>query len=412
MKVAVVGAGIAGLVVTRLLARAHEVTLFEANAWAGGHTNTVRVEVDGATHAVDTGFVVYDAGTYPHFARLLDELGIATQPSEMSFSVRCTESGLEYGGRSLGALLAQPGNLVRPAFHRLLRDVLRFNRAAGALARSGDTATVDECLTAHGYSRELRDWYLVPMAAAIWSARPADVVAMPASWVVRFFEHHGLLRTSGQPQWRTVTGGAARYVEALLARLHARVRLGCAVRGVRRGDGWVDVRSDGGTGRFDAVVMATHGSQALGLLEDPTPREREVLSAFAEQENEAVLHTDVSLLPRARRAWSSWNVHLGRPTDRVAVTYDMRRLQRLSASVPVCVTLNATAAIDPARVLRRFVYHHPVYTRAAVAAQARREAISGVARTYFCGAYWGYGFHEDGVESALAVARHFDVERA
>jgi uncharacterized protein len=401
MRVAVVGAGIAGLVVAHRLSPTHDVTVFEAADHAGGHAHTVEVALGGRTWSVDTGFVVFDRDTYPGFAHLLDELDVATQPAEMSFSVRCPDAGFEYSGRSLAALLAQPSNLVRPGFHRLVRDVLRFNRTAAATA--GDRP-VDAYLAEHGYSAEFRDRYLVPMVAAIWSARPTQVLAMPADWLVRFFQHHGLLRVAGQPQWHTVAGGASRYVDALTARLRTPVRLRAAVTTIRRHDDRVDVAVAGAAVEpFDRVVLAVHGSQALRLLGDPTPDERAVLGAFAEQANEGVLHTDISLLPLARRAWSSWNVHLGADDDPVRVTYDMSRLQRLASPAPLLVTLNPSDAVDPRHVLRRLGYEHPIFTRDAIAAQARHGAIDGVRRTHFCGAHWGWGFHEDGVESALAV---------
>ncbi|MCW5890436.1 MAG: FAD-dependent oxidoreductase [bacterium] len=407
MRIAVVGAGVAGLVVARAVADRHAVVVFEADDRIGGHAHTVRVEQDGRTWDVDTGFVVFDPGTYPRFAALLDRLGVPSQPSDMSFSVRAP--GIEYGGRSLGALLAQPANVLRAGFRRLVRDVLRFNREAAATA--SDAATLAGWLTADGYSAEFRDHYLVPMAAAIWSARPAHVLAMPAGHVVRFFAHHGLLRVRGQPEWRTIPGGAVRYVEALAAPLRDRVRTGCAVARVERhADGVTVTPQDGVPERFDRVVLAVPGSRALALLADPSAAERDVLGAFAEQENDVVLHTDTSLLPRARRAWSSWNVHLGTHTDRVAMTYDMSRLQRLPSSHPFCVTLNATAFVDPARVLRRFVYRHPICTPAAVAAGRRHGEVSGRQRTHYCGAYWGWGFHEDGVTSALAVCRALGVD--
>lgn len=409
MRIAVVGAGVAGLVAARVLSAVHDVTVFEASDWLGGHTRTVRVELGGRTWDVDTGFVVYDPGTYPAFAALLARLGVVTQASEMSFSVRCPAAGIEYGGRSLGALFAQPGNVVRPAFHRLVRDVLRFNRSAGVQAIRDD-ATIGAYLEAQGYSAAFRDHYLVPMVAAIWSARPTQVLAMPADWVVRFFADHGLLRIRGQPEWRTITGGASRYVDVLVAPFRDRVRTGCAVAAVRRLRDGVAVTPHGGAPEhFDHVVLAVHGSQALALLADATAAERAVLGAFHEQENEAVLHTDTSVLPASRRAWCSWNVHLDAGTDRVVMTYDMRRLQRLDAPQPLCVTLNASAAVDPARILGRFAYAHPIFTPEAVAAQRQHATISGVARTSYCGAWWGYGFHEDGVASALAVCRRLGV---
>jgi predicted NAD/FAD-binding protein len=408
MRIAVVGAGVSGLVVARALAPLHDVTVFEANDWIGGHVHTVRVEQGGRSWDVDTAFVVYDPGTYPAFTALLAELGVATQPSEMSFSVRCPAAGVEYGGGSLGALLAQPANLVRPGFHRFARDVLRFNRSATAL--EDETSTVGTYVRTEGYSDEFRDWYLVPLLAAIWSARPAQVLDMPARSIVRFFAHHGLLQVRGQPEWRTICGGASRYVDALAAPFRDRVRTRCPVSSIRRRPDHVEVTLRGAAPeRFDRVVVAVHGSEALAMLADPTDVERAVLGAFAEQENDAALHTDASLLPVARRAWSSWNVHLDAHTDRVAMTYDMSRLQRLASPEPFCVTLNASDAIDPARVLGRFVYRHPVYTREAAAAQRRHADVSGVDRTYFCGAYWGYGFHEDGVASARAVCRQLGV---
>jgi predicted NAD/FAD-binding protein len=402
MKVAVVGAGIAGLVAAYRLEAAHDVTVFEAAGRPGGHTHTVTVTLNGRDHAVDTGFVVFEPETYPGFAGLLDELGIATQEAEMSFSVRGPD-GFEYGGRSLPALLAQPTNLVRPAFHRLLRDVVRFNREAAA---SADARPIDAYLAAQGYSREFGDRYLVPMVAAIWSLRPTHVRAMPADWLVRFFHHHGLLRAAGQPQWRTIVGGASRYVDAIVARLRRPLRLACAVASVRRHDDGVEVATRAGdVERIDRVVLALHGSRALRLLADPTADERDVLGAFSEQTNAAILHTDATVLPRARRAWCSWNVHLGTSDDPVAVTYDMSRLQQLPSPVPICVTLNAD--VDPSRVLARFTYDHPIPTAASIAAQSRHATIDGVRRTHFCGAYWGWGFHEDGVQSALAVVLRF-----
>jgi predicted NAD/FAD-binding protein len=411
MRVAIVGAGVAGLVAAHHLARAHEVIVLEAAAHAGGHARTVPVELAGRRWDVDTGFVVYEPQTYPGFARLLAELGVATQPGEMSFGVRCAASGIAWSGRSVGGLLAQPGNLARPAFLRLLRDVLRFNRLAAATpAAPGDGPTVGAWAAARRLSPELHRLYLRPMAAAIWSARPADVDAMPADALLRFFRHHDLLRVRGQPTWRTVTGGASRYVDALVARLPHGVRLGTAVVRVRRDAGGAALTTaDGATLRADRVVLAVPGSRALALLDDPGDDERAVLGAFREQENEVVLHTDASVMPRARRAWASWNVHLGADGDRVALTYDMARLQRLHAPVPLLVTLNAVERIAPSRVLHRFTTTHPVHDRAAIAAQARRGAISGVRGTHYCGAYWGFGFHEDGVASALAVCRELGV---
>ena len=409
MRVAVVGTGVSGMVAAYLLSRSHDVVVFEANDWVGGHAHTVSVDLAGATYDVDTGFVVYNERTYPNFSKLLERLGVDTQPTDMSFSVRCEATGFEYSGGSLAGLFAQRRNLVRPGFHRLLRDILRFNREAPALLDGEpDDPSIGEYLTTHGYSREFRDRYLVPMAAAVWSTRPTLTADFPARYLVRFFLRHGFLQLTGRPQWRTITGGARRYVEALTRPYRDRIRLECPVERIRRHPDHVDVTVRGGpTERFDRVVVAVPGARTLGLLADASPEERDVLSAFADEENELVLHTDASLLPASRRAWASWNAHLDPRSERVAVTYDMSRLQRLASPEPFCITLNRSTAIDPRRILRRFVYSHPLYTHEAIQAQKRRDGISGVRRTHYCGAYWGYGFHEDGVDAALAVAREF-----
>lgn len=409
MRIAIVGGGISGLVVAYLLSPSHDVTLFEANDWLGGHAHTIDVAAGGATYAVDTGFVVYEPETYPAFASLLDRLGVATQPTEMSFSVRCGASGLEYSGRSWSTLFVQPRNLLSPAFHRLLRDVVRFNREAPRLlADAGADPGLRDFIDAQGFSPAFRDQYLVPLASALWSTPPARVLDVPARHIVRYLLHHGFLRVRRRPQWRTIAGGARRYVEALSASFRDRVRLCCPVEHVRRHAGYVEVGTRERSEQFDRVVLATPGSQALRLLADPTPAEREILGAFTEQENDVVVHTDASLLPRSRRAWAAWNVHLDPRIDRAVVTYDMSLLQRLSSPEPICVTLNAADAIAPAKVLARMVYRHPVCSRAAVAAQGRHEALNGANRTHYCGAYWGYGFHEDGVASALRLCRRID----
>lgn len=412
MKIAVVGTGIAGLVAAHLLHPEHELTVFEANDYPGGHTNTVDVELDGTTYPVDTGFIVYNDRTYPNFIRLLSRLGVATQPSSMSFSVRDERTGLEYNGTSLNALFAQRRNLVRPSFYRMIRDILRFNREARTLLHTGDDAiTLHKYLAANRYSSEFVEHYIIPMGAAIWSADPVRMRRFPARYFVRFFENHGMLSVDDRPQWRVVSGGSKRYVEALTRPFRSRIRLRCPVRSIKRSTGHVEVTAQCSDGpaeslRFDRLIMATHSDQALALLADPTEAEREILGAIPYQENEAVLHTDRSLLPRRRLAWASWNYHLPeRPTNRVAVTYHMNTLQSLRAPRELCVTLNRTEAVDPGAIIKRITYHHPVYTPEAVAAQRRLGEIDGANRTYYCGAYWGYGFHEDGVTSALAVCR-------
>lgn len=414
MKIAIVGTGIAGNVAAYRLAREHDITVFEAGDYVGGHTNTVAVEVRGRDFAVDTGFIVFNDWTYPNFIRLLDELGVESQPSSMSFSVRCERSGLEYNGTSLNALFAQRLNVLKPSFHRMIRDILRFNREAPAFLHQGDDETsLSEYLFANGYTREFIDNYIVPMGAAIWSAEPAAMLGMPARFFIRFFHNHGMLNIKERPTWRVICGGSQRYVERLVEGHRDRIRLRSAVRRIRRHRAGVELIADGADPEsFDQVFLACHSDQALSMLDDANPLEREILGAIPYQTNEAVLHVDESVMPRRRRAWGAWNYHLlDREKDRVALTYNMNILQSLEAPVQFCVTLNNSEAIDPAKVIRRFEYEHPIFTRAGVRAQQRQTEINGFNRTYFCGAYWRNGFHEDGVVSALASLEHFE-ERA
>jgi predicted NAD/FAD-binding protein len=414
MKIAVIGAGIAGNVAAWHLARRHEVTVYEAGAHVGGHTHTHSVVQGGRPYEVDTGFIVFNDWTYPHFIGLIETLGVASQPSPMSFSVRDEASGLEYNGTSLNALFAQRRNLLRPAFWRMIRDILRFNREAPALLEQpGDETTLGDYLAARRYSREFVEHYIVPMGAAIWSTDPASMRGFPARYFVRFFHNHGMLSVNARPQWRVIRGGSARYVEALTAPFRDRIRLNTPVESVRRLAGQVYVKARGlEAERYDAAFLACHSEQALALLADASPLEREVLGAIRYQPNEAVLHTDARLLPRARRAWAAWNYHvLDGDSGRVALTYNMNILQSLDAPEPFLVTLNRTEAIDPARIIRRLRYEHPLYTPAAVRAQARQRDINGPLNTYFCGAYWRNGFHEDGVVSALDALAHFDARQ-
>jgi len=421
MKIAIVGTGIAGNVAAHRLARDHDITVFEADARIGGHTNTVDVVMEGRRWSIDTGFIVFNDVTYPNFVALLDELGVASQPSDMSFSVSDQASGLEYNGRSLNTLFAQRRNLLRPSFHRMLLDVLRFNREAPALLEPGaGRVTLGEYLRAQGYSRGFVEHYILPMGAAIWSASPAGMARVPAAFFVRFFHNHGLLTVDGRPQWRVIRGGSKRYVERLVAGHRDRIRLNAPVHWIRRHPGYVEVKVRGAeVERFDRVFLACHSDQALRLLTDATPQEREVLGAIAYQRNEAVLHTDASLMPRRRRAWAAWNYHLPAGAGyagpdvadvgerKVTLTYNMNILQGLDAAAQFCVTLNDRGAIDPDRVIQRIDYAHPLFTERAVAAQQRHREINGARRTYYCGAYWRYGFHEDGVVSALDALRHF-----
>jgi predicted NAD/FAD-binding protein len=413
MKIAIIGTGISGLTAAWQLRREHRLTLFEANDYIGGHTHTVDVEVGGRSYAVDTGFIVFNDWTYPNFIDLLDQLGVASQPTLMSFSVRCERTGLEYNGENLNTLFAQRRNLFRPSFHRMIRDILRFNREAPALLDGQRNISLNAYLREQNYSQEFTEHYILPMAAAIWSAEPDMTGEMPVRFFVQFFKNHGLLSVNDRPQWRVIQGGSRSYVERLTAPFRDRIRLNCPVEWVRRHPQQVHVKpKHGPVESFDEVIFATHSDQALRLLADPTSREREILGAIPYQYNEVVLHTDIRLLPRQRRAWAAWNYHLpAQPQARVAVTYNMNILQGLDAPETFCVTLNRSEAIDPARILYRTSYHHPVFTEASVKAQARRDEISGINRTWYCGAYWSYGFHEDGVNSGLAVGQGLQEQR-
>jgi len=415
VKIAVVGSGITGNVAAYHLARQHEITVYEAAPRIGGHTHTHTITRLGQEYRVDTGFIVYNDSTYPNFVRLLDELGVSSQPSSMSFSVRDERDGLEYNGTSLNTLFAQRRNLVRPAFWRMLRDILRFNREAPALLAPGvaDT-TLGEYLAEHRYSREFVERYIVPMGAAIWSTDPASMHAFPARFFVRFFHNHGMFSIDARPQWRVIRGGSARYLDKLTARYRERVRLSTPVERIQRRAGEVVVHARGcASERYDAVFIACHSDQALRLLDAPTALERDVLGAIRYQESEAVLHTDTSLLPRNRRARAAWNYRVPiAPQARVALTYDMNILQSLAADPPFLVTLNRTADIAPQSIIESMTYAHPLFTPSAVAAQARHRELNGTLGSYYCGAYWRYGFHEDGVMSALDALSHFEHDCA
>ncbi len=411
MRIAVVGSGIAGLASAWLLSAEHEVTLFEASDRLGGHTHTHDIDLHGRRYAVDTGFIVHNAANYPLLTQLFGELGVATKPTTMSFSVRNEASGLEYNAATVDTLFCQRRNLVSPRFLGMVRDLMRFYRQAPALL-DGDGhvdspgPTLGEYLDRHRYGAAFRDDHLVPMASALWSSPAAQILAFPARYLVQFMVNHQMLQVSDRPQWRVVQGGSSTYVTALRQRWTVHERLGCAVQAVRRDVDGVEIRSARGLERFDQVVLACHSDQALALLADAGERERDILGAMPYQANDTVLHTDARLLPRNRKAWAGWNAHIPRePGAACTVSYCMNLLQGIESPEPFVVTLNRSDAIDPAKILRRMQYDHPVYSHASVAAQARKAEIQGRNHTWFAGAYWGWGFHEDGMRSAAEVAR-------
>ena len=405
MRIAVVGSGISGLAAAWLLAPQHEVTLFEANDYLGGHTHTHLVDVEGGQLAVDSGFIVYNERHYPLLTGLFAQLAVRSRPTTMSFSVRNAATGMEYAATNLDTLFCQRRNLLSPRFWGMLRDLLRFYREAPALlAGAGPGPTLGSYLAAQGYGAAFKDEHLVPMAAALWSAPASRILEFPAQYLVRFMANHQMLQLRGRAPWRVVCGGSASYVGAMRARWRVQERLNCPVRSVRRDAAGVQLVSAAGTERFDQVVLACHSDECLGLLADASEPERQILGAMTYQDNEVVLHTDASLLPRDRKAWAAWNAFIpGASGDTCTVSYCMNLLQGIESREPLVVTLNRTAAVDPARILRRMQYRHPVYTRQSVAAQARRAEIQGMRGTWFAGAYWGWGFHEDGLRSAVEV---------
>ncbi|MDJ0748934.1 MAG: FAD-dependent oxidoreductase [Woeseiaceae bacterium] len=414
MRIAIIGTGIAGNTAAWKLREHHDITVYEAADYVGGHTNTIDVEDRGRTLAIDTGFIVFNDRTYPNFIGMLDAIGQRSQPSEMSFSVHSEDRRIEYKGSSLNGLFSQRSNLFKPSFYRMVSDILRFNRdAVSEIRQLGRQLTLGEYLSARNYSRQFSDDYLIPMIAAIWSAEPLSVADMPAMFLVRFFRNHGLLQLTDRPQWRVIEGGSREYVKRLVSGHRDRIRLNSPVTSITRHDDGVELTSaTGGREKYDCVFVASHSDQALNMLADPTPAEQAVLGAIRYQPNEAVLHTDISALPRNRRAWSAWNYYV--PQDRqnhVTVSYNMNILQSLDSDSTYVVTLNDDSNIDPSRVIKRIQYDHPMYTLDAVTVQMRQEELN-CDRTFYCGAYWRNGFHEDGVVSALAAVRHFEERHA
>ena len=412
MKIAVVGGGIAGLGAAWLLSREHEVVLFESDDRLGGHTHTHRVALGGRKFAVDTGFIVYNNANYPLLTLMFDELGVASEPTSMSFSVQDARTGLEYNTGSLGGLFCQPRNLFEPKFLRMLREIKRFYREAPALLETqGAGPTLGDYLREHQYSPLFIEDHLIPMTSALWSSPSTQILDIPAKYLIRFMRNHHMLQISGRPQWRIVSGGSSRYIEAMRREWKVQERLDTPVLRILRTDGYVRLATDYGEERFDHVVLACHSDQALALLGDACELERDILGAIPYQDNEVVLHTDSSLLPVNRKAWAAWNAHVpANPDAPCTVSYCMNILQSLDAPEALVVTLNRTHDIDPGQIITRMHYRHPVYTQSSVDARNRRGAINGLRRTWFSGAYWRYGFHEDGLRSAVDVARGLGVE--
>ncbi|NVK31140.1 MAG: FAD-dependent oxidoreductase [Gammaproteobacteria bacterium] len=410
MRIAVIGSGISGLTAAYKLSQEFEVHLFEKDGRLGGHTATKQVQVDGQNYAIDTGFIVFNDRTYPRFEALMEEVGVKSQPTDMSFSVHNQDTGLEYNGHNLSTLFAQKRNILNPRFLGMIREILRFNKRCKEIYADNDaknTQTLGEFLQENRFSTYFQHNYILPMGAAIWSSTLGEMLSFPLRFFVQFFENHGLLNVQDRPQWYTLVGGSHQYIPHLIRPLGSEnVHLNAQIRMVTRDAAGVNLQfADGQTMRFDQVIFATHSDQALALLGDSTLEERSVLSAIPYRANDVVLHTDTRLLPKSKQAWAAWNYRLCNQMDQsAAVTYCMNILQRLPKDAPTfCVTLNQTDDIDPSKILGRYEYHHPTFSVDMVAAQRKRDLISGFGNTHFCGAYWYNGFHEDGVRSALDV---------
>ena len=409
MKIAIVGGGISGLTTAYLLSREHEVILYESNDYIGGHTNTVTIEMNGSPVPVDTGFIVYNEQNYPNFSHILSDLNVSTQPTSMSFSVKLIEPDLEYNGSSFKQLFGQKKNLLRPRFYQMLWDILRFNRQAPGLLESNSyDITLGEHAIECGFSQDFIHHYLVPMGAAIWSSSPSAILEMPAHFFIRFFKNHGMLNLNDRPQWRTITGGSCQYVNKMIASFAKNIRLGHKVSSVERLNDRVTVDGDS----YDHVVFACHSDQAIEALSDPSVYEKDILSKISYQKNEIIMHTDTSIMPAREDLWAAWNYHSqGNDDSPVAMTYNMNILQDLDIKETICITLNSLNLINPDLILGRHIYSHPQFTTESMKAQERWMEISGGNRTHFCGAYWGNGFHEDGVNSALRIANFFGIHR-
>ncbi len=410
-RIAIIGSGISGLTVAHLLHEDFDITVFEANDYIGGHTHTVPVEMGGQTLQVDTGFIVCNDRNYPHFLKFMQKLGVTMQETEMSFSVHNPRLGLEYNGHNLNTLFAQRRNLLRPRFIGLVRDILRFNKAAKAAAQKQDLQ--DETLGSFAATLQVGPWfmdnYLLPMVAAIWSCSLKQAQEFPLTFFLKFFLNHGLLDIRNRPQWYVLKGGSHAYIEPMTRGFADRIRLSCPVQRVERADAGIKIYSPRGEEMFDQVVMACHSDQSLQMLAHPRADEQQILGAMAYQDNDVILHHDASIMPRRAHCWASWNFLAGDSDRQTApkVTYSMNRLQGLVSAEPLLVSLNAREHIDPAKIIQQFNYAHPVYSLASMAAQQQRAEICGVDRIHYCGAYWYNGFHEDGVRSALDVAARF-----
>ena len=411
MKIAIIGSGISGLTSAYLLNRNHDITVFEANDYIGGHTHTHNIKIKDKEYAVDTGFIVYNERTYPNFIKLLDTLGVERQLSTMGFSVKSASEDYEYAGESLNSLFAKRSNIFRLGFLRMLYEMYRFGKKSDSTGLGLDASiTLGTYLRSENYSNEFINYFIIPMGAAIWSTPANKVLDMPAYFFIKFFYNHGMLEIINRPKWWVIKDGSSAYIKKIIKGFESKINLSSPIKTVSRLDNGIEIETANSKKplMFDAVVFATHSDQALGMLKDPTEKEKDILSSIPYQKNEVLLHTDSSVLPKRKLAWASWNYQLdSNPESPVVLTYNMNILQSLDCDETFCVTLNDHQSVDKSKVLKKITYHHPLFTVKGIEAQKRKLEISGVNNTYYCGAYWHNGFHEDGVVSALEVCKHF-----
>ena len=411
LKIAIIGSGISGLTSAYILNKKHDITIYEKNDYIGGHTHTHKIPENNTTFNVDSGFIVYNENTYPNFIRLLDLLNVERQHSNMGFSVKTSYKDFEYSGNSIGSIFAKKSNMFNPYFLNMLKSILRFNKVSiKDLDKIDASTSLIEYLKSKRFSSYFIKYYIVPMAAAIWSTSPKMILKMPALFFIKFFNNHGLLQVKNRPQWWVIKNGSKQYVKKIINQFNGTINLNTPVIKVSRNENQVIIKTKTNSDVFDAVIFATHSDQSLRLLQDYSDDEKNILSKIKYQKNTALIHTDTSILPKRKNAWSSWNYLLNEDDDTVTLTYNMNILQSLNASKTYCVTINDCDLIDKDKIIKKINYEHPLFTKDTIESQNNKNLINGVNNTYFCGAYWGNGFHEDGVNSALDVCKHFGME--
>ena len=411
LKIAIIGSGISGLTSAYILNKKHDITIYEKNDYIGGHTHTHKIPENNTTFNVDSGFIVYNENTYPNFIRLLDLLNVERQHSNMGFSVKTSYKDFEYSGNSIGSIFAKKSNMFNPYFLNMLKSILRFNKVSiKDLDKIDASTSLIEYLKSKRFSSYFIKYYIVPMAAAIWSTSPKMILKMPALFFIKFFNNHGLLQVKNRPQWWVIKNGSKQYVKKIINQFNGTINLNTPVIKVSRNENQVIIKTKTNSDVFDAVIFATHSDQSLRLLQDYSDDEKNILSKIKYQKNTALIHTDTSILPKRKNAWSSWNYLLNEDDDTVTLTYNMNILQSLNASKTYCVTINDCDLVDKDKIIKKINYEHPLFTKDTIESQNNKNLINGVNNTYFCGAYWGNGFHEDGVNSALDVCKHFGME--